>query len=129
MPLKIPHILLVDDYAADNFIHRRLLLGAQITDTVSVCENGREALDWLQQCPSADIPGLMLLDLNMPVMDGWAFLEGHASLPAQQQVAQVLIMLSTALPPSRETQLRDHTQVMGCVAKPLSMAVLGEMLT
>lgn len=129
MTTLIPHILLVDDYPADNFIHRRLLLGAQIADTVSICENGQQALDWLGRCPRADTPGLLLLDLNMPVMDGWDFLQAHALLPSEQQVPHVLIMLSTSLPASREAQIREHTQVKGCVTKPLNMAALTMMLT
>lgn len=127
--MSIPHILLVDDYPADNFLHRRLLLSAKLAQVVSVCENGRDALDWLQQCSTDNIPGLILLDLNMPVMDGWGFLHAHALLPLEQQVAQVLIMLSTSLPPAREAELGQHTQVKGCVAKPLSIDAIQELLT
>lgn len=70
-------ILLVEDDEDDRMIIGRALRGAPIMVRVDVATNGREALDYLEQCasqPDGKLPDMILLDINMPVMDGNEFL-------------------------------------------------------
>jgi len=64
-------ILLVDDDEVDIMAVSRALKELNVTNPVAVCRNGKEALQWLKTHPK---PGLVLLDLRMPVMDGLEFL-------------------------------------------------------
>lgn len=79
-------ILLVDDDAVIRLLHRKVIRDSEISATIINCKDGREAAQHLQGKASAEITYLVLLDLNMPVMDGWEFLEecrknyGHLSL-------------------------------------------------
>jgi CheY-like chemotaxis protein len=66
-------ILLVEDDKVDVLTTRRALKEIHVTNPLVVCENGEEGLAWLRD--NADVPCLVLLDLNMPVMNGIEFLE------------------------------------------------------
>jgi CheY-like chemotaxis protein len=66
-------ILLVEDDKVDVLTTRRALKEIHVTNPLVVCENGEEGLAWLRD--NAEVPCLVLLDLNMPVMNGIEFLE------------------------------------------------------
>jgi CheY-like chemotaxis protein len=66
-------ILLVEDDQVDVLTTRRALKEIHVTNPLVVCENGEEGLAWLRD--NAEVPCLVLLDLNMPVMNGIEFLE------------------------------------------------------
>jgi CheY-like chemotaxis protein len=68
-----PPILLVEDDQVDVLTTRRALKEIHVTNPLVVCENGEEGLAWLRD--HAEVPCLVLLDLNMPVMNGIEFLE------------------------------------------------------
>jgi CheY-like chemotaxis protein len=66
-------ILLVEDDQVDVLTTRRALKEVHVSNPLVVCENGEEGLAWLRN--AAEPPCLVLLDLNMPVMNGIEFLE------------------------------------------------------
>ena len=83
-------ILLVEDDPDDIYIIRRIIGRAPISVDIQTCGNGQEALDYLESCGDADqrdLPDLILLDLNMPIMDGNEFIRrlrsesDHSALP------------------------------------------------
>lgn len=128
MPL-LPAILLVDDDATTNFINQRLLRRLQVTEEVQVALNGEEALARLQSCglESDPCPALILLDVNMPVMNGFEFLEAFADLPPNQRGAIIIVMLTT-------TQLNQdlariqHLPVADFLPKPLTREAVLDVL-
>lgn len=78
-------VLLVEDDRDDVFVVEKVLSRAPIRVKVDVCENGQVALDYLSRCLEKDgpvLPDLILLDLNMPVMDGYTFMQKLRGMPA-----------------------------------------------
>lgn len=73
MKSALKPILLIEDDQVDVLTTRRALKEIHVTNPLVVCENGEEGLAWLRN--SAEQPCLVLLDLNMPVMNGIEFLE------------------------------------------------------
>lgn len=75
--MKINQIFVVDDDKIHHFIINKLLKSNQINAIPSFFENGFEALNGLKSLMSKgeNPPDLILLDINMPVLDGWQFLE------------------------------------------------------
>ena len=107
MKKKLNCVLLVDDNASDNFLHKRIIQKADMTKHIEIAENGEEALDFLitkAKCGQPESsycqPELILLDINMPVMDGWQFLEEYNKLEKVQKGKGVVIMLTTSLNPA-----------------------------
>ncbi|MBD2769353.1 response regulator [Hymenobacter sp. BT664] len=95
-------ILLVDDDPTLRFLNRRLLARLGPAQHVLEAANGQEALAIIHAQRADDIrtrPDLILLDVHMPVMDGFAFLAAYRALPEQQQCAKVVAMLTSSRQP------------------------------
>jgi CheY-like chemotaxis protein len=129
MPL-LPAILLVDDDATTNFINQHLLKRMGVSEEVLVALNGQEALGMLQaRCvqPCAACPALVLLDINMPVMDGFAFLKAYNELPQALREGTVIVMLTTSMLDADMMRARQ-LPVAGFLSKPLTRAGVNEVL-
>lgn len=74
-------ILLVDDDSIFNFINTQLLNNIGFTENIHAASNGKEALDLINSCLSGTepLPDIIFLDLIMPIVDGFAFIEAFKS--------------------------------------------------
>jgi CheY-like chemotaxis protein len=118
----LPCALLIDDDDTTNYLNRRLIQRMGITDTVLVAPNGEEAMRLLytnqeQHLPN-DCPALILLDLKMPVMDGFTFLEAFAHR-THGRIGTVIIMLTTSLHVD-DVQRMQTLPIAGYLTKPLT---------
>jgi CheY-like chemotaxis protein len=116
-----PYTLLVDDDEITNFINTMLLHDAGITQTRTAF-NGQQALDLLHTPCSAPgaptCPTLILLDMRMPVMDGFEFLQAYAQRPPADNPA-VIIMLTSSLNPLDVARMQG-LPIAGYLTKPLT---------
>ena len=128
---KLPSVLLVDDDSTTNYLNQLLLNGLGVTEQLFVAENGREALAVLERtCAGPGTPAcpvLILLDVNMPVMGGFAFLEAYQQLPLAQQRAIIIVMLTTSVH-ARELERIRELPIAGLVSKPLTREKVAALL-
>ena len=128
---RLSSVLLVDDDATANFLHKLLIQRAGITEHLLIVEDGAQALRTLATaCVSlgrAQCPDLILLDLNMPVLNGIEFLQAYQHLPATQRQGTVVLLLTSA---SVERDLRQlqGLPLNGILEKPLTVAKLQQAL-
>lgn len=76
-------VLCINDNSINLFVQKRLLLKSGITDTVITVSDGQEALDYystLKDTPGSNYPRLVLLDIHMPKINGWQFLDKFSEL-------------------------------------------------
>jgi len=110
---KLNSVLLIDDDMATNFISKMIIKKAGITDHIETVLNGKQALDYLtnsgQYQKEDNIfpqPMLILLDINMPVMDGWEFAEAFEKLDENQKGHIIIVMLTSSLNLMTEKKLQ-----------------------
>jgi len=122
-------VLLVDDSRATNFMHRELIREADFAERVDVALDGEEALEFLRSGGDSEYfpPSVIFLDINMPKMDGFEFLEACKTLPEARRVSLVIVMLTTSLDPGDRTRAMATGMVRDFHNKPLSIAALEEM--
>ncbi|GAB3825079.1 response regulator [Hymenobacter jeollabukensis] len=129
----MPHlssILLVDDDSTTNFLNQHLLRRMAVADELLVAENGAEALRLLAPPPQAlgsPAPSLILLDVNMPVMNGIEFLQAWQQLPVARRQGTVVVVLTTSLH-ARDMQQVQQLPVTTVVDKPLTEAKVHAIL-
>tara|TARA_R110000868_G_scaffold164309_1_gene396786 strand:+ start:5005 stop:5430 length:426 start_codon:yes stop_codon:yes gene_type:complete len=129
--IKLNTILLIDDDNATNFLHKFVLKKTDCTDNIVIVENGKEALEYLQPTenkPSPQ-PNIIFLDINMPIMNGWQFLEEYEKLNQNKQGDIVLIMLTTSLNPDDLKKANSFSTISGYRNKPLTANMIDEIIT
>lgn len=88
-------VLCINDNSINLFVQKRLLLQSGITDTVITVSDGQEALNYyakLKESPESVYPRLVLLDIHMPKVNGWEFLEKFSELylPSFEETSVVI---------------------------------------
>src|SRR5690606_31657675 len=130
MKKKLKNVLLIDDSEGDNFYHSRKIRKMGITDNIHICYGGEEALAYLRSDLDGVYPqpALIFLDINMPGMNGWDFLEEYEKLDAVRQGEIVLIMLSNSIDIRDRGKAERHKSVRGYYSKPLGEEYLTTIL-
>ncbi len=96
---KYANILVVEDDQTSAFLLKLLLLESDLVESISVTSNGKEALDYLSRLKMSGgkYPELIFLDINMPVMDGFEFLETCKQTGClDNDQARIIILTSSA---------------------------------
>jgi CheY-like chemotaxis protein len=125
MKHKLNCILVIDDDEATNFFTRMILDDSGCADHIKTLQSGQKALDYLGKSgmgDNADIypwPDLIFLDINMPAMDGWEFLEQYKKLELKSPI--VVIMLTTSLFPEDKLKAERMPEIAGFEHKPLTI--------
>lgn len=122
------HIFLVEDNHITALLTTKLLEKTGKADKISVCKNGKEAYDTLIDLieKGEPMPDLLLLDLVMPVWDGWFFLEKFSELKEREEVKIYILTSSISSEDVEKAEawgLKDNYLV-----KPVSFSKLNEIL-
>ena len=118
---KFDSVLLVDDNDIDNFINERMITTNQFSPKVIVKNSGESALQFLRDnAANEDLPRVIFLDLNMPVMDGFAFLDEYEKMPENVKIKTKIIVLSSSISPEDINRASTNPHVVKYVNKPLN---------
>ncbi|HLN71739.1 MAG TPA: response regulator [Prolixibacteraceae bacterium] len=127
-------ILLVDDDESDNFFHTLTIQEAEFCNQIKVATDGRYALDYMLKALNAEtaseypMPDIIFLDINMPRMDGFDFLDEYLLLDETKTSGIVIIMLTTSLNPYDMERAMNYKVVRDYRNKPLTAEMLQEII-
>jgi CheY-like chemotaxis protein len=124
MKARYKTVLLLDDNALDNFVNKKLIEISGFGEVIHVHESGLTALEFLKSAKESELPDILFLDIMMPIMDGFAFLEEFDKLPEKVQGKAKIIMLSTSESFKDLNRANKSKFVYKFLNKPLTEAVL-----
>lgn len=119
MKKKFKCLLLVDDRDDCNYLHKLVLTKMECAEQIAVALNGKEAIEFLKSRINGapPQPEIIFLDLNMPVMDGWEFLDEYKKLDDAQRAGIIVVMLTTSLNPKDRARAAQNKYVNEFVPK------------
>lgn len=122
-------VLLVDDDDLTNFLHRIVLEETAVSKNITIAETAKEALYMLgtpdDVCSN---PELIFLDLNMPGMDGWDFLQKFHDLKLTYKNNSLVYILTTSVNPDDKKKADGMEDVAGFLHKPLTTEIIEEIV-
>ena len=119
MKKELKSIMLIDDNRDDNFIHERAIRKTSAMSTIITKESGVDALSHLKSMKSSHAD-LIFLDINMPEMNGWEFLEQYSKLDKELQCKSIIIMLTTSDNEDDLAKAKLLGNVKDFITKPLT---------
>ncbi len=121
--------MLVDDNDTDNFISKRIIEITKFSSRVEVKGSGKAALDYLRenQGNAANLPSLIFLDINMPIVDGFVFLYEFEKFNEVVRNKCKVIILSSSDNKRDIDKIVNNNHVIKFITKPLTEVALDEI--
>lgn len=126
---KFTDVLLVEDDPITIMVCERIMKMTSFAEKVTSCQNGKMALSYLLSVKDkAQLPKVIFLDINMPVMNGWDFLIELDKVKSGFEEVPQIFLLSSTIDPEDYTKAKDFSLVKGFISKPLSKEALDRIM-
>lgn len=128
---EIAEIILIDDDPIQHLVCQKMLQSLKIEVPIMNCYNGYEAISYIKEMGNYSCSSkirLIFLDLNMPVMNGFEFLESYHGLDNHCIANDYLIILSSTILKSDRLIAMHHSALKGFYEKPLKLETLKGIL-
>ena len=119
--------LLIDDNYIDNFVTRRILEGGNFAEKVVVLQSAGDAINSLRA--GMVKPDVIFLDIRMPVMGGFEFLQEYDKLEIDNKQAIKIFMLSSSLDPTDLKKSTNNKYITQFIHKPITQKTLDDICT
>jgi len=127
---KIEKLCIIDDDPIFIYGTKRLMAEIDFYETVVVYQNGQDAIDGLNGITAngEKFPSVIFLDLNMPIMNGWEFLEDFVKIPNHNREKVVIYIISSSIDPRDLERIKNYQVVNNYILKPISKEDLESVL-
>ena len=127
---KVRTCCLIDDDPIFIYGTKRIMKEVDFSENILVFNNGQEALEGLMQISEAKelMPEVIFLDLNMPIMNGWEFLDEFLIVPNNNLKKTIIYIISSSVDPRDLERVKNYKQVNNYILKPITTADLETVL-
>jgi len=115
-------VMLVDDSKTDNFINSKILELSGRVSSIDTFVSVDKALDYLSTAPV--FPNLILLDVYMPIMNGFDFLEEYDQRPSDKKKSTKIVLISSDYEKAELDVMKTFPSISRYIVKPLSIETL-----
>lgn len=128
--MKKNHILLIDDNEVDNYLSNYIISKNQLAEKTSIKTSGIKALELLESLNASDIefPDLILLDLKMPTMDGFEFLDVLLNFPLNKTENCTVVMLTSSNNEIDVNRSIQYPIIKKYINKPITLKAFNEII-
>lgn len=129
--MKNPSILLVDDDEVYLFVTKKILNNMSDKLVINTFTDGEQAIEYIDLClnENVELPEVILLDINMPFLDGWGFLAEFKKLKPKLMHENVnIFMVTSSNDPSDLKKAQDFEEITGYIVKPVFEDKMEEIL-
>lgn len=112
--------MLVDDNEIDSFINKKVIEFSELSDRIVSMTSGREAIDYLEAATEDDLPELIFLDLNMPIVDGFKFLLEYSKMKEKVRLKSSIVVLTSSDNLRDKEKIAANHDVIYFLSKPLN---------
>ena len=124
----IKRLAIADDDPIFQFTTKVKLEKLKLVEEIRMYNDGEEIHQFLQQCAEEELPEVLLLDINMPIVDGWDFLELFDQLPDSKKSKVRIYMLSSSINPVDVEKAEANPLISRYITKPIADSILQELL-
>jgi len=127
---KVDIACIIDDDPVFVFGTKRIMKLANFCEKFMVFHNGEDAINHLKPIIEANLPSLpdvILLDLNMPIMDGWQFLEEFIEIPCKKEIT--IYIVTSSIDPEDIEKAKQYDKISNYLIKPISSEKLQQILS
>jgi CheY-like chemotaxis protein len=128
---RFKKVLLVEDDPITIMVCERIIKMTEFADEVLSCDNGQKAINHIKAIvadPTIVAPEIIFLDINMPVMNGWDFLEEFAAIKSSLHFTPKIYILSSTVDPEDYKKASSFGTVTSFLSKPLDKKFLDDIL-
>jgi len=129
MSLAFPHFIVIDDSQLDCFIAEKII---QNTGTYSSIKSYTQATDALESIKSSGVKNdaitIIVLDIQMPLMNGFQFVEAFEQLPKEIQSGYAIFLFSSSINENDKNRMENYPSIKRFYGKPISKETVARMI-
>ena len=124
---SMKRVVLIDDDSTTNYLNKLIIERSELVDEVLTFDSAQEALGFFSQNQSNEDESLVLLDINMPIMNGWQFLDQYQAMSCSH--SNKIVILTSSINPADKEMAEHKENVLEFKSKPLSLEMINDLVT